>query len=144
MMTEADAVEGLELGADDFIRKPFGIKELVGRINAVLRRTDHEGQRDGICEAGNIRIDLGTREVYVGSRKIDLSPKEFDLLHMFLKNENKVLTNDQLLNKVWDYDSAVVSTNTLTVHISRLRDKLGANAAKKIVTEHKIGYKFQT
>jgi DNA-binding response OmpR family regulator len=143
VIEESDAVEGLDLGAADFIRKPFGLKEFVSRVNAVLRRSSHEDGVDEVYEAGNIRINVDRREVHAGSRKVHLSPKEFDLLNVFMKNINKVLTNEQLLNAVWDYDSGTVTTYTLTVHINRLRSKLGTSAAKKIVTQHTVGYKFQ-
>lgn len=137
---EIDRVIGLELGADDYMVKPFGVRELVARVKAHLRRsairpveTEHES-----LSAGPIRIDPETYCAYVGEDKLGLTLKEFELLRILVQNKGKVLTRDQLLDKGWGYDF-LGETRTVDVHIRHLRQKLGP-AGNMIETVRGLGY----
>ena len=135
---EFDKVMGLDLGADDYITKPFSILELISRVKAVLRRskkkdTDHISYRE-------VRINMKKRSVKVGGEKIDLTYKEFEMLLLFMSNIGNVITRDDFLLKVWGYDYEG-ETRTVDVHIASLRAKL-KNAGKYIETVRNLGYKF--
>ncbi len=137
---DVDKIIGLEVGADDYMTKPFNPRELVARVKSVLRRTAPERRRSETEELrhGELVINSGKREVYVGEEEIRLAPKEFDLLWELLDHRGIVLTRDQLLERVWGYTFAG-DTRTVDVHVRQIRRKLGD--ASPIVTVWGVGYK---
>ena len=140
---EIDKVVGLELGADDYVTKPFSHRELLARVRAVLRRgADTELMPDVIEESG-VRMDVERHEVWVGGEPVRLALKEFELLEMLLRNAGRVMTRGQLIDRVWGADY-VGDTKTLDVHIKRLRGKIEADPANPqlLVTVRGLGYKF--
>ena len=145
--SEIDKVVGLELGADDYVTKPYSARELIARIRAVLRRggdNDDLGLADGVLEAGPVRMDVERHVVSVNSRPITLPLKEFDLLEYLLRNSGRVLTRGQLIDRVWGADY-VGDTKTLDVHVKRLRSKIETDPAKPehLVTVRGLGYKLE-
>jgi two-component system, OmpR family, response regulator RegX3 len=141
---EVDKVVGLELGADDYVTKPFSSRELVARIRAVLRRGgDSDDQVSSVVEAGPVRMDVERHTVTVDGTGVTLPLKEFDLLELLLRNADRVLTRSQLIDRVWGSDY-VGDTKTLDVHVKRLRAKIEADPAtpKHLVTVRGLGYKF--
>ncbi|HZN22216.1 MAG TPA: response regulator transcription factor [Gaiellaceae bacterium] len=137
---DVDKIIGLEVGADDYMTKPFNPRELVARVKSVLRRASPERRRSETEELrhGDLVINSGKREVYVGDEEIRLAPKEFDLLWELLDHRGIVLTRDQLLERVWGYTFAG-DTRTVDVHVRQIRRKLGD--ASPIVTVWGVGYK---
>jgi DNA-binding response OmpR family regulator len=141
---EMDRVLGLELGADDYVTKPFSAAELVARIRAVLRRAADEPEGgDSVLEVGDVVLDLDKRLVTRGSEQIDLTVKEFDLLRLLLESAGKVVRREQLIADVWD-TNWFGSTKTLDVHVSSLRRKLGDDPSdpRYIHTVRGIGFRF--
>jgi two-component system response regulator RegX3 len=142
--TEVDKVVGLELGADDYVTKPYSPRELVARIRAVLRRGVPEDIDDGAAlEAGRIRMDVDRHLVTVDGERVQLPLKEFELLEYFLRNVGRVLTRGQLIDRVWGADY-VGDTKTLDVHVKRLRSKIEADPANPtlLTTVRGLGYKL--
>lgn len=139
---ELDKILGLELGADDYITKPFSVRELVARVKAVLRRTKTQ-YGDKIYKIGDISIDFQKHEVIKNDTKIDLTLKEFELLQILIKNKGRVMTRDFLLDKVWGYEY-IGETRTVDVHIRHLRQKIEDDDKnpKYIETIRGIGYRF--
>jgi two-component system alkaline phosphatase synthesis response regulator PhoP len=137
---DVDKIIGLEVGADDYLTKPFNPRELVARVKSVLRRSSPDRRRDEGEEIrhGELVINAGRREVMVGDEEIQLAPKEFDLLWELLDHRGLVLTRDQLLERVWGYTFAG-DTRTVDVHVRQVRRKLGE--ASPIVTVWGVGYK---
>ena len=137
---DVDKIIGLEVGADDYLTKPFNPRELVARVKSILRRTtpDRRDLESETIEHGDLHVDAGRREVRVGEDEIQLAPKEFDLLWELLDHRGLVLTRDQLLERVWGYTFAG-DTRTVDVHVRQLRRKLGD--ASPIVTVWGVGYK---
>jgi two-component system response regulator RegX3 len=144
---EVDKVIGLELGADDYVTKPFSSRELVARIRAVLRRgSDVEVASDyGVLEVGPVRIDIDRHSVSVRGDAISLPLKEFDLLELLVRNSGRVLTRGQLIDRVWG-NNYVGDTKTLDVHIKRLRAKIEKDPAEPVhlLTVRGLGYKFES
>ena len=145
--SEIDKVVGLELGADDYVTKPYSARELIARIRAVLRRgadADDAGIGDGVLEAGPVRMDVERHVVSVNGEPITLPLKEFDLLEYLMRNSGRVLTRGQLIDRVWGADY-VGDTKTLDVHVKRLRSKIEADPANPVhlVTVRGLGYKLE-
>lgn len=140
---EIDKVLGLELGADDYVTKPFSHRELVARIHAVLRRRHGEGPVPEVLESGGVRMDVTRHEVTVRGGAVKLALKEFDLLEELIRNAGRVLTRAQLIDRVWGSDY-VGDTKTLDVHVKRLRGKIERDPAHPVllVTVRGLGYKF--
>jgi len=140
---DIDKIIGLEVGADDYMTKPFNPRELVARVKSILRRAAPERRKSESEELqhGNLTINAGKREVHVGDEEIRLAPKEFDLLWELLDHRGIVLTRDQLLERVWGYTFAG-DTRTVDVHVRQIRRKLGD--ASPIVTVWGVGYKVAT
>ncbi|HEY4627395.1 MAG TPA: response regulator transcription factor [Blastococcus sp.] len=142
---EIDKVVGLELGADDYVTKPYSARELVARIRAVLRRgAEPEPPGEGVLEAGPVRMDVERHVVAVDGRPVALPLKEFDLLEYLLRNAGRVLTRGQLIDRVWGSDY-VGDTKTLDVHVKRLRAKLEPDPANPeyLLTVRGLGYKLE-
>jgi two-component system response regulator RegX3 len=145
--SEIDKVVGLELGADDYVTKPYSARELIARIRAVLRRgadTDDLGAPDGVLESGSVRMDVERHVVSVNGEPITLPLKEFDLLEYLMRNSGRVLTRGQLIDRVWGADY-VGDTKTLDVHVKRLRSKIEADPGNPVhlVTVRGLGYKLE-
>jgi len=144
--TEIDKVVGLELGADDYVTKPYSARELLARIRAVLRRgTEADLPPDASLSAGPVRMDVERHTVTVDGEPVPLPLKEFDLLELLLRNAGRVLTRGQLIDRVWGSDY-VGDTKTLDVHVKRLRAKIEPDPAAPtwLVTVRGLGYKFES
>ena len=138
---EVNVIMGLELGADDYISKPFRVKELLARIKTVLRRYNKD-TADGIVNIGNIRINTNEAKVYKDSKEVILTAMEYRLLLIFINNRGIVLSRQKLLEDIWDVAGDFVNDNTLTVYIKRLRDKIEEDPASPniIKTVRGLGY----
>ncbi len=142
---EVDKVVGLELGADDYVTKPYSSRELIARVRAVLRRQGEEDLvKDGILEAGPVRMDVERHKVSIGGTDVAFPLKEFELLEFLVRNSGRVLTRSQLIDRVWGSDY-FGDTKTLDVHIKRLRAKIEADPAEPVFiqTVRGLGYKFE-
>ncbi|WP_145175451.1 response regulator transcription factor [uncultured Rothia sp.] len=143
--SEIDKVLGLELGADDYVTKPYSSRELIARVRAVLRR-QHEGEEvsTNAVESGPVRMDIERHVVTVSGENVAMPLKEFELLEMLLRNAGRVLTRSQLIDRVWGSDY-VGDTKTLDVHIKRLRSKIEPDPSvpRYVVTVRGLGYKFE-
>jgi DNA-binding response OmpR family regulator len=139
---EADRVKGLEMGADDYVVKPFNLGELAARVKAILRRATGEPVRE-LVEKGNLRIDPRSHESWLDEKSISLSPKEFALLYFLARNSGQVFSRETLLDRVWGRD-AFVNARTVDVHVRWLRTRIepDANNPVRIVTVRGVGYKF--
>jgi two-component system response regulator RegX3 len=142
--TEVDKVVGLELGADDYVTKPFSHRELVARMRAVLRRGQDAELLPDVLETAGVRMDVERHELSVSGQRIKLALKEFELLEILLRNAGRVMTRGQLIDRVWGADY-VGDTKTLDVHIKRLRTKIELDPAnpRYLITVRGLGYKFE-
>ncbi|MGO4593059.1 response regulator [Leifsonia sp. 2TAF2] len=142
--SEVDIVVGLELGADDYVTKPYSSRELLARIRAVLRRrVEEDEQEDGVLEAGTVRMDVDRHTVAVSGQEISMPLKEFELLELLLRNAGRVLTRGQLIDRVWGSDY-FGDTKTLDVHIKRIRSRIEESPSepRMLVTVRGLGYRF--
>jgi len=143
--SEVDIVVGLELGADDYVTKPYSSRELLARIRAVLRRkTEPETENDAVLEAGDVRMDVERHTVSVQGKDIPMPLKEFELLELLLRNAGRVLTRGQLIDRVWGADY-FGDTKTLDVHIKRIRSRIEQVPSEPtmLVTVRGLGYRFE-
>ena len=140
---EADRIVGLELGADDYVTKPFSPRELAARVRSVLRRARVDGAAGDRLSFGDVQLDAGTREVSKGTRELRLTAKEFDLLWFMGQHPRRVFSRDQLMSSVWGY-SAALDTGTVTVHVRRLREKVEDDPSnpKHLQTVWGVGYRL--
>ena len=145
--SELDTVVGLELGADDYVTKPYRLRELVARMRAVLRRMPDEPRSaaSDLLEVGDVRLDISRHELFVRGERVALPRKEFDLLHLLMTNAGRVLTREAILDEVWG-GGYIGDSKTLDVHIKRLRTKIEPDAARRayITTVRGVGYRFET
>ena len=141
---EEDRIRGLELGADDYVTKPFSHRELVARMRAVLRRGQDAELMPDVIEAAGVRMDVERHEVSVNGDRIKLALKEFELLEILLRNAGRVMTRGQLIDRIWGADY-VGDTKTLDVHVKRLRTKIEPDPAdpRYLITVRGLGYKFE-
>jgi len=142
---EVDKVVGLEIGADDYVTKPFGMRELVARVKALLRRSELRPGADGeVFTSGNLRVDMARRQAFKEDHPVALKPKELDLLGFFLRNRGRAFTREQLLSQIWGYDFAG-DTRTVDVHVRWLRQKIEdqPEAPSRLVTVRGTGYRFE-
>jgi two-component system, OmpR family, response regulator RegX3 len=140
---DVDRVLGLEMGADDYVTKPFQLREVLARVRANLRRVEMDRNEDSLSriEHGNVAVDVGARTVRVGENAVTLQPKEFDLLVYLLRHPGTVLTRDRLLSAVWGHE--FVGERTVDVHVRRVRAKLEQVGAPNVIrTVHGVGYAF--
>lgn len=147
--TEADKIDGLESGADDYIVKPFGLGEFIARVRAVLRRAPNHATRASTPNvqeliSGDLRLDLAARRAYRGKDELQLSHKEFDLLAELMRNKNTVLSRDLILTRVWGYDY-YGDKRTVDVHVRWLREKIEHEPSEpeRIITVRGVGYRFE-
>jgi two-component system response regulator RegX3 len=143
--TEIDKVIGFEIGADDYVTKPYSKNELLARMKAVLRRNGGpRAAENGVLEAGAIRMDLERHSVYFNGEKVNMPLKEFELLELLLENRNRVLTRGQIIDRVWG-SNYYGDTKTLDVHIKRLRSKIEDDPARPahLLTVRGLGYKYE-
>ena len=139
---ENDLIRGLDVGADDYIKKPFSTKELISRMKAVLRRLSDNQTNSDVVNAGNISIDSSQHRVLIDGENVDFSPTEFRLLHFFVTHQDRVFARDQLLDNVWG-DQVYVEDRTVDVHVRRLRKVLEPHGCDKYInTVRGVGYRF--
>ena len=141
---DTDKILGLNIGADDYITKPFKLNELLSRIKAILRRSLQFSKAAAVLEANGIRIDTAERRVWKNGKSLDLPLVEYKLLCLFLQNPNHLLSRELILDRMWDGNGNFVDDNTLSVYIRRLRNKIEdtPNQPKFLLTERGIGYKW--
>ncbi len=137
---ESDKLFGFDLGVDDYVTKPFSVKELVARVKALLKRSNRQLLTE-IIEVGELKVDKKMHQAFLNDEPIDLTPKEYDLLLVFLHNRNQALTREIILDSVWGYDY-YGDLRTVDTHVKRLRKKLG-HMGKQIITVRGLGYRFE-
>lgn len=141
---EVDRVLGLEMGADDYVTKPFSVREVLARIKIILRRGLPEKNEEAVFRAGDLKVDLDRYEVFVKNKVINLGAKEFSFLKCLIQARGKALSREQLLEQVWGYDQSIdLDTRTIDQHVARLRDKLKSEA-KRILTVKNVGYRLKS
>lgn len=135
-----DRVKGLDMGADDYLVKPFALEELMARIRALLRRRSEKVEETGLLRFDDLTLDVDGREVLREDRRVELTAKEFDLLHLFMQNPKRVLSRDQIMERIWGYDYSGES-NVLEVYVAMLRQKLEEHGEKRLIqTVRGAGY----
>jgi len=142
---EVDRVLGLELGADDYVTKPFSVREVLARVKAILRRVGDQGQSPAVSvlRVGELEVDVERYETRVKGKDITLTSKEFEFLKCLLQAGGRAMSRDQLLEKIWGYDRSMeIDTRTIDQHIARLREKLGSESGR-IVTVKNVGYRLK-
>ena len=141
---EVDRVLGLELGADDYVTKPFGVRELLARVKALLRRAGPAEAAASLLRSGGIEMDVERYEVRVRGKDVQLTSKEFEFLKVLLQAGGRALSRDQILEKVWGYDRSMeIDTRTVDQHVARLREKLGPDSSR-VATVKNVGYRIKT
>jgi len=143
--TENDKLTGFNIGADDYISKPFSIREVIARVKALIRRLEsgkESEQEVKILEHENLKMSLGNKKVFLEDKEVAFTKKEFEILKLFLENKNRVFTRDEILSRVWS-DEVIVLDRTIDVNITRLRKKIG-EYGKNIVTRLGYGYSFES
>ena len=140
---EIDKILGLEIGADDYVTKPFSVRELIARVRALLRRSAREEPHPDVYSFDDIELNFERHQAQKRGQPLELSPREFGMLKYFLQHRGETITRDQLLDEVWGYDNFPL-TRTVDNHIARLRQKIENNPAEPehIITVHRVGYKF--
>ncbi len=140
---EADKVLGLEIGADDYLTKPFGLSEFLARVKALLRRAPGKNARQESCRFGTVELDFRNYRATKSGVLVDLTQREFEMMKLFVRNRDKVISRNRFLNEIWGYDR-FPTTRTVDAHIAGLRQKLEADPENPrfIVTVHGLGYKF--
>jgi len=140
-----DKIAGLDLGADDYVEKPFDIDVVLAKIKSNLRRSYQLSEENSVIVDGNIKIDLDATSVFVDNMQVEMTIKEYELLVLFLKNKSKTLRKEWIFDKIWGVDS-FSEPSTLTVHINKLREKIEINpkSPQRIITVWGIGYKYET
>ncbi|MDO5548046.1 MAG: response regulator transcription factor [Eubacteriales bacterium] len=143
---ETDIIMGLDIGGDDYITKPFKLAIFLSRINALLRRSDNFSQADTELDSNGITVRLLKGEVYKNNRPIELTASEYKLLCLFMQNPNRVLSAEQILNRLWDCEENYIDNNSLSVYIRRLRTKIEDDPGNpnRIITVRRMGYKWNT
>lgn len=144
--TENDMLTGFSIGGDDYISKPFSVKEVIARVKTLLKRVHIQSQQstpnNRILQCNEIKIDEDSKTVFINEEPVDLTKTEFDMLYLLVKNEGKVFSREDILNKVWKEQGAIVVDRTVDVHITRLRKKLG-ECGKYIINRSGYGYLFK-
>lgn len=139
---ESDKIVGLELGADDYITKPFSVRELIARVRAIIRRMKEKEKLPEVLKIGDLSVDFSKIAVLVKGKQVEITSKEFELLKALIKASGRVLSRDFLLDNIWGFDNAIeIQTRTVDVHIRTLRKKLKTEA-KRIITVKNYGYRF--
>ena len=143
---EKDKIEALDAGADDYLSKPFGIGELMARVRGVIRRTSHANHIEPVFIVGDLQVDFIHRRVSVSDQEVNLTPTEYDLLRVLIQNADKVLTHQQILQKVWGSRYGEEETHLLRVNISNLRRKIEPDPTRPvlIITEPGVGYRLRS
>ncbi len=143
---ETDVIMGLDIGGDDYITKPFKLAIFMSRINALLRRSDNFNQADTELNSNGITVHLLKGEVYKDNQQVELTASEYKLLCLFMEHPDRVLSTEQILNRLWDCEENYIDNNSLTVYIRRLRMKIEDDPGnpKRIITVRRMGYKWDT
>lgn len=143
---EIDKIQALDAGADDYLTKPFGIGELMARVRGVIRRTSHANQIEPVFIVGDLQVNFIHRRVTVSDQEVNLTPTEYDLLRVLIQNADKVLTHQQILQKVWGSRYSEEETHLLRVNISNLRRKIESDPTRPvlIITEPGVGYRLRS
>lgn len=143
---ETDVIMGLDIGGDDYITKPFKLAIFMSRINALLRRSDSFSEADAELNSNGISVHLLKSEVYKNNQQIELTASEYKLLCLFMENPDRVLSQEQILNRLWDCDENYIDNNSLSVYIRRLRKKIEDDPGNptRIITVRRMGYKWNT
>lgn len=140
---EVDRILGLEMGADDYVTKPFSVREVIARIKAILRRVNDTEETKEVIRAGELEVDLQKYVTRVKGKAVTLSSKEFEFIKCLINAKGRVLSRDQILEKVWGYEDALnIDTRTVDQHVARLREKLGSEA-ERIITVKNVGYRIE-